>query len=196
MKGDWYPITWNAKGEFNSTPVCLYYSTDNGASWIVIDEWIENTGHYNWTVPNVNTPGAMIKVTVKDIAGNEMQDTSDASFAIDPPPNEWKNDYTPPDDSTSQGGTENSDGDSGVREDKKSNPYLLPGVIILTVVLIVIILFNLIYITKLKNQKVAKTPQPDRTLRRGFNASGRTRSDVRGARRLQNQRMQLNRIRK
>jgi hypothetical protein len=47
---------------------------------------LENTGHYNWTVPNVNTANALIKVTVTDIYGNTVSDTSDASFAIDPPP--------------------------------------------------------------------------------------------------------------
>jgi hypothetical protein len=86
MKGMYYPITWNAEGDFNATPVCLYYTTDNGQTWFTIAEWIANSGHYNWTVPSVNTASALIKVTVTDINSNTVSDTSDASFAIDPPP--------------------------------------------------------------------------------------------------------------
>ncbi len=85
MKDAWYPLTWTASGDLNTTPVCLYYSTDNGETWTAIAEWMANTGHYNWTVPNIETANALIKVTVTDIHGNTVSDTSDASFAIDPP---------------------------------------------------------------------------------------------------------------
>jgi hypothetical protein len=86
MKDDYYPITWKAHGELNSTSITLLYSTDNGATWSKIIVNTANTGHYNWTVPNVDTPSALIKVIVTDIYGNSVSDTSDASFAIDPPP--------------------------------------------------------------------------------------------------------------
>jgi hypothetical protein len=86
MKSAYYPITWAAEGDFNATPVCLYYSTDNGATWTTILNWTENTGYYNWTVPSVTTASGLIKVSVLDIYGIEESDCSDASFAIDPPP--------------------------------------------------------------------------------------------------------------
>ncbi|UCH88237.1 MAG: Ig-like domain-containing protein, partial [Thermoplasmata archaeon] len=86
MKGENYPITWDATGNFNSTAVDLYYSTDNGQTWTSIATGIPNTGYYNWTVPNIETAGALIKVVVTDTSGNSASDTSDASFAIDPPP--------------------------------------------------------------------------------------------------------------
>ena len=89
MKEAYYPLTWNAKGSFNSTPICLYYTTDNGATWTTIAEWISDTGHYNWTVPNIDTPSALIKVTATDGYGETVSDVSDASFAIDPPPPAW-----------------------------------------------------------------------------------------------------------
>jgi hypothetical protein len=86
MKGAYYPITWESEGDFNATPVCLFYSTDNGATWTTILNWTENTGYYNWTVPSLTTASGLIKVSVLDIYGIEQSDCSDASFAIDPPP--------------------------------------------------------------------------------------------------------------
>jgi hypothetical protein len=86
MKAAYYPITWESEGEFNSTPACLSYSTDNGETWNTILDWTENTGYYNWTVPSVETASGLIKVSLVDIYGLETSDCSDASFAIDPPP--------------------------------------------------------------------------------------------------------------
>jgi len=86
MRGSKYPITWSATGAFNDTPICLSYSTNNGTIWKPITSWIPNNGVYTWTLPNVGTPGAMVRVNATDIYGNTVSDTSDATFAIDPPP--------------------------------------------------------------------------------------------------------------
>jgi hypothetical protein len=86
MKGDFYPLTWEADGELNETPVQIYYSVDNGVNWNQIAVNVQNIGVYNWTVPNIETPNALIAVLVTDVYGNWVVDTSDAGFAIDPPP--------------------------------------------------------------------------------------------------------------
>jgi hypothetical protein len=93
MKDKYYPITWDASGDLNSTPISLYYTTDLGGdptnpngNWTLIAQNVQNIGLYNWTVPNIETANAIIAVMVTDIYGNYVVDTSDASFAIDPPP--------------------------------------------------------------------------------------------------------------
>jgi hypothetical protein len=93
MKGKYYPITWDASGDLNSTPISIYYSTDLGGdpttqdgNWTPIAQNIQNIGIYNWTVPSIETANAVIIVLVMDIYDNYVVDTSDASFAIDPPP--------------------------------------------------------------------------------------------------------------
>jgi hypothetical protein len=85
MKTKVYPVTWTATGNLNDTSVSLAYSTNNGTSWTDIATRKPNTGHYQWTVVNTETSGALIRVTITDIDGRQAIDTSDATFAIDPP---------------------------------------------------------------------------------------------------------------
>jgi len=85
MKTKAYPITWEAMGNLDDTSVSIAYSTDNGTSWIDITTSMPNTGYFKWTVPSTETSGALIRVTVIDIDNLMVTDTSDATFAIDPP---------------------------------------------------------------------------------------------------------------
>jgi hypothetical protein len=85
MKTKTYPITWEARGNLNDTSVDLAYSLDNGTTWTDIATGKPNTGFYKWTVPSTETSGALIRVTVLDIDYMLAKDTSDATFAIDPP---------------------------------------------------------------------------------------------------------------
>jgi len=86
MKTKEYPITWTAVGNFALYPVDLYYSTDNGSTWSTLALNRANTGYYRWTVPSTETSGAMVRIVVEDMDGAVTEDTSDATFAIDPPP--------------------------------------------------------------------------------------------------------------
>ena len=85
MKTKTYPITWLATGNLNETSVDLAYSTDNGTTWTSIALRQPNTGLYKWTVPSTETSGALVRVTVMDVDWYVTADTSDATFAIDPP---------------------------------------------------------------------------------------------------------------
>jgi predicted GH43/DUF377 family glycosyl hydrolase len=85
MKTKAYPITWEAVGNLGDTSVLLEYSTDNGTAWTNVAANQPNTGFYKWTVPSTETSGALIKVTITDIDNMVASDTSDATFAIDPP---------------------------------------------------------------------------------------------------------------
>jgi hypothetical protein len=85
MKTKTYPITWTSSGNLNSKSLWIQYSTDNGTTWTTITSQDVSKGTYKWTVPNTETSGALIKVTLTDIDGADGSDTSDATFAIDPP---------------------------------------------------------------------------------------------------------------
>ncbi len=86
MKEEWCIITWEAAGNLGTGPIDLYYSINGGTSWTVIESGLENTGYYNWTVPNTETETGLIRVTVTDIYNTTVSDVSDRTFAIDPPP--------------------------------------------------------------------------------------------------------------
>jgi len=88
MHGESYPITWTASGDMkNSTPVALSYSLDGGNSWTAISSATANDGHYRWTLPsNENVQRAMVKIVVTALDSSTVEDTSDGSFSIDPPP--------------------------------------------------------------------------------------------------------------
>lgn len=85
MKTKTYPITWTSQGNLFSTSLSIDYSTDNGTTWTSITSGTADKGTYKWTVPNSETSGALIKVTITDIDGARSFDISDATFAIDPP---------------------------------------------------------------------------------------------------------------
>jgi hypothetical protein len=87
--GSEYTVTWSsignellAGGDYYSL-INIYYSTDNGSNWNIIAYHTGNTGSYPWSVPDVETDQALIKVAV-DIDGDEslINDLSDANFSI------------------------------------------------------------------------------------------------------------------
>jgi hypothetical protein len=171
MRNKWYPITWNAEGVFDFEPIYLYYSTDNGANWTLIEQDVRNYGFYNWTVPDIETSNALILVRATDIYGNRVRDTSDATFAIDPPPpgagggsSGGGNSQFPPDELP---GTEHEESGSDAGESnmpESIDPGIAIGVVILGIILTISIFFNLIFISrdkkrdkiKLENKRVNK----------------------------------------
>jgi formylmethanofuran dehydrogenase subunit C len=162
MRNSWYPITWSSQGNFNSTPVCLYYSLDNGETWNTIENYTENTGHYNWTVPDSETANALVKVTIIDISNNMVGDTSDASFAIDPPPpgasaggvpSGGGGSQFPPDDQPGTGAENPGDGAGEANEPEGIDTVLALGILILVIVITISIIING-YFFKMRNKKL------------------------------------------
>lgn len=73
-----YEILWNSNEvEF----VKIQYSINNGASWNPITDSTESVGIYVWTVPNVQTIQARIKILDLDLPS--ISDISDNPFRID-----------------------------------------------------------------------------------------------------------------
>jgi subtilisin family serine protease len=77
-----HTITWTTTGTVNN--VSLAYSTaGSSGSFITIADNIANTGSYTWTVPGVDSPQCMVKVSHY---GGTASDLSDGLFAIEAAP--------------------------------------------------------------------------------------------------------------
>jgi hypothetical protein len=172
MKDGYYPITWDAKGVFDSAPINLYYSVDNGANWTLIAEGMFNVGLYNWTVPNIETSNALIAIEAIDIYGNLVIDTSDTSFAIDPPPSQNK-----PSGSEVDRPVDNLSDKPNITDETEltipSNPQeidsndldfgLMAGVIMLVICSIIIMILTILLVHKSRRSKASKIPIDDKT---------------------------------
>ena len=77
-------ITWVDVAFLNPT-VRLEYSTNNGNSWILINNSVPNNGSYAWTIPATNTPFPNCRVRVSDGTNSYINDVSNAVFEIRPP---------------------------------------------------------------------------------------------------------------
>jgi C1A family cysteine protease len=81
-------ISWTTNATRNEVGrVTLYYSTNGGASWRLIQTLQENTGVYNWRVPSVTAikTNCRVKVVLKNRRGTVLgTDASDISFTINP----------------------------------------------------------------------------------------------------------------
>ncbi|MBK7958468.1 MAG: hypothetical protein IPK03_10345 [Bacteroidetes bacterium] len=74
-------ITWTPSTVF-STTVNLEYSIDNGLNWSTIANNVNNTGTYNWTIPNVNSTSALVRIS--NSANTAFFDVSNALFTLRP----------------------------------------------------------------------------------------------------------------
>jgi len=78
-----HEITWNASDNARVVSVTIVLSTDSGVSYpdtIAKDE--ENDGSFMWTVPDVDSETARIKVVAFDGVPNEGADESDGDFTL------------------------------------------------------------------------------------------------------------------
>ena len=72
-----YDITWLSEGDIIN--VFLEYSTNNGSDWTTI-ETVENTGLYQWSVPNIDSNECLIRIS--DSNYPDINDVSDDVFSI------------------------------------------------------------------------------------------------------------------
>lgn len=71
-------ITWSTSGTINN--VDLYYSTDTGLTWNMINDYISNTGTYSWIIPNASSSLCRVKVVNSD--STSVFDISNANFSM------------------------------------------------------------------------------------------------------------------
>jgi hypothetical protein len=85
--GQSFTISWISDDDAGVSTVDLHLSTDGGLTYpTVIATGQTPLGSYNWTVPNVNTALARVRVTANDAVSNTGADASDATFIIGTPP--------------------------------------------------------------------------------------------------------------
>jgi subtilisin family serine protease len=78
-----HAITWTATDNEAVASVDLAYSTDGGATYPnAIASGIANSSSYAWSVPDVPTTTARVRVTARDAAGNTASAASAANFTL------------------------------------------------------------------------------------------------------------------
>lgn len=86
--GDSVDILWLSDDDQSVSNVDLLLSTDGGATFpTVIASQTADDGSFTWTVPDVFTTQARIRVVARDAQANTGSDDSDANFAINGTPN-------------------------------------------------------------------------------------------------------------
>lgn len=70
MAGIEQEITWTATDNFGVVAKAIYFSSDNGSNWSLVDSSTDNTGSYTWTVPDEVSTECKIKIFAYDAAGN------------------------------------------------------------------------------------------------------------------------------
>ncbi|MBU1875021.1 PQQ-binding-like beta-propeller repeat protein, partial [bacterium] len=77
-----YEIRWEATDNITVSNIALYYSVDNGISYIPIDTTELNDSSYTWIIPNTPSNKCKVKIIARDGVGNTGFDISDGTFII------------------------------------------------------------------------------------------------------------------
>jgi hypothetical protein len=80
--GDDVQLEWTSSDNVGVTGVDVELSRDGGSNWEVLATSVPDTGAYAWTVTLPETDEALLRVTVRDAAGNTDVDVSDAAWEI------------------------------------------------------------------------------------------------------------------
>lgn len=80
LSGRKYYLTWRTYGAFSNAD--LWYSLDGGQNWTVIATNVQNNGYYEWSMPEVISNIARLKIA--NSAQNSVYSLSD-TFVIGPP---------------------------------------------------------------------------------------------------------------
>ncbi len=70
-------ITWTTdEGDYTIDYVNIWFSPNAGETWNTVVTYLDDTGVYTWTVPNIHTSEAVIRTRVVDTAGRWDEDES------------------------------------------------------------------------------------------------------------------------
>jgi len=81
--GSTYTITWSDSDALSGVDSAdVDYSTDGGSTWSDVATVTDGSESVDWSVPDVETSNALVRVTATDGAGNAEADQSDSTFTI------------------------------------------------------------------------------------------------------------------
>ena len=83
MVGTEHEITYTAEDNVGVVARAIYFSSDNGSNWALVDSSTDNTGSFAWTVPDEVSEECKIKILAYDAAGNVGNSESEV-FEIEP----------------------------------------------------------------------------------------------------------------
>ncbi|MFC1571296.1 T9SS type A sorting domain-containing protein [Candidatus Margulisiibacteriota bacterium] len=83
--GQYFDVSWDSSDTVGIKTRALYYSTDGGEEYSLIDSGYLFSPH-RWTVPQINSDNVKIKIEVRDYVGNIATDESETAFNIAIPP--------------------------------------------------------------------------------------------------------------
>ena len=81
--GKTHTIRWTSEN-LSSAFVKLDYSVDNGDTWLLINNGVNNTGSYSWAIPT-GALGTNCLLRVSDFGDASVYDASDAVFSVQNP---------------------------------------------------------------------------------------------------------------
>jgi hypothetical protein len=85
--GKTHTITWNSGGTLGSSTLKFDYSLDGGSTWAAeIASGQTDDGSLTWNISSSITPSDNVKVRMSDTANTQVDDSSDAVFALVPAP--------------------------------------------------------------------------------------------------------------
>ncbi|MBL7007624.1 MAG: agmatine deiminase family protein [Planctomycetes bacterium] len=80
--GETRQVEWISDDDLGVSSADLELSVDGGATWSTVAGGLAAAGSHTWTVPNQRTNQALLRVLVRDAAGNTGSDQADGLFAI------------------------------------------------------------------------------------------------------------------
>lgn len=84
LGGSEIPVTWEAKDAGEIADVSVEASRDGGASWFLIAADVADAGSIVWSVPNVATNAALVRVRARDAADLTGTAVTTPALAIEP----------------------------------------------------------------------------------------------------------------
>jgi agmatine/peptidylarginine deiminase len=82
--GQLVQIRWISDDDIGTESADVQFSSNGGISWTNVANGLADSGTFLWTVPQVKTANAKIRIVVHDGGGNAGADTSDLPFSVMP----------------------------------------------------------------------------------------------------------------
>lgn len=81
--GENYDIQWAiSESHLSLNSIFLFYSTDAGETYNIIEDFLGNSGSYSWEIPSDPTTQAKVRILANDTFGNTGQAENESVFEL------------------------------------------------------------------------------------------------------------------